>query len=544
MVGYARTYDKDVNPVQRREFLLASSAATLASCAADIALRLPVAQKQFPILPVGGGLTLRARITEPAFGRVGYEVNGIGVNPTLVFARGSTLSVALQNDLPQPTTIHWHGLSAPSRYDGAGFDSVLPGKSFRYRFQIEDRAGTYWYHPHPHHFTGEQVYHGMAGLVIVRDAEDFALEKSLGTKLGETDLPIVLQDAYYRQNIWQPYAPDNADCIDGFFGNAMHANGARNAQFFVSPGWVRLRLVNASTARGLLISFTQGEREVPFTILGNDGGLLPTAQIEQRAFLYPAERLDIALDCSALKPGESIAAQSLEFTNRHQHEEAKPKVNVHHEYKNANSYPRLSAYAWCDSRGGVAIASDAPQERAEMADDGAALPMFTLIVTKPEIRKGAIPTAQNRPFLSQISQKNVPDRTFRLDLDGTRGWTMGGKKFDDPDAAIRVQRGAKEVWEIHNAPISMPHPIHLHGFHFRVLSRTALFGPAKTLARHEGNLLSSDLGLKDTVTVWPNERVRIAVDFSHSHEGPQRYMFHCHNLEHEDAMMMLPVEVL
>jgi blue copper oxidase len=526
--------------MERREFLLASSAVTLASCAANIGQRLPAAQQQFPILPVGGGLTLHARITEPAFGRAGYEVNGIGINPALVFARGSTLSVTLQNDLPQPTTIHWHGLSPPSRFDGAGFDPVLPGKAFHYRFQIEERAGTYWYHPHPHHFTAEQVYHGMAGLVIVRDAEDLALERSLGTKLGETDLPIVLQDAYYRQNIWQPYSPDNADCLNGFYGNAIHANGARNAQFFVSPGWVRLRLVNASTARGVLLAFRKGEEELPFTILGNDGGLLPTAQREQKAFLYPAERLDIALDCSALRAGETITAHSLAFANRHQHEEAKPKVNVHHELKQANAYPRLSAYAWCDSKTGL----DAPQARADMADDGAALPMFTLNIAKAEIRKGAIPAAQNRPYLNEILHKNAPNRTFRLDLDSARGWTIGGKKFTDPDATIRVQRGAKEIWEIHNAPISMPHPIHLHGFHFRVLSRTALFGPAKALARHEGNLLSSDLGLKDTVTVWPNERVRVAIDFSTPHEGPQRYMFHCHNLEHEDAMMMLPVEVV
>jgi blue copper oxidase len=446
----------------------------------------------------------------------------------------------LQNDLPQPTTIHWHGLSAPSRFDGAGFDPALPGKAFHYRFQIEDRAGTYWYHPHPHHFTAEQVYHGMAGLIIVRDAEDLALERSLGTKLGETDLPIVLQDAYYRQNIWQPYSPDNADCIDGFFGNAIHANGERNAQFFVSPGWVRLRLVNASTARGLLLAFRKGEEEIPFTILGNDGGLLPAPEGEKKAFLYPAERLDIALDCSALKAGESITAYSLEFANRHQHEESKPKVNVHHAYKSANAYPRLSAYSWCDSK----VESGAEQARAEMADDGAALPMFTLSATKAEPRKGGIPAAQKWPFLRIITARKSPDRTFRLDLDGTRGWTIEGKKFDDPDATIRVQRGAKEIWEIHNAPISMPHPIHLHGFHFRVLSRTGLFGPAKALARHESNLMSSDLGLKDTVTVWPNERVRIAIDFSTAHQGPQRYMFHCHNLEHEDAMMMLPVEVV
>ncbi len=96
---------------------------------------------------------------------------------------------------------------------------------------------------------------------------------------------------------------------------------------------------------------------------------------------------------------------------------------------------------------------------------------------------------------------------------------MDGKKYDDIDSVIRVQRGAKEILEIHNAPISMPHPIHLRGFHFRVLKRTALYGPAKALGRHDG-LPTVDLGYKNTVTVWPSERGRIVIDFSTAQEGP------------------------
>jgi FtsP/CotA-like multicopper oxidase with cupredoxin domain len=83
----------------------------------------------------------------------------------------------------------------------------------------------------------------------------------------------------------------------------------------------------------------------------------------------------------------------------------------------------------------------------------------------------------------------------------------------------------------------MPHPMHLHGFGFRVLRRQGTFGPAAALARESSGRLPTDLGIKDTVVVWPNETIWLAVDFSlpdePSFRGRQRYMFHCHNLEHE-----------
>jgi blue copper oxidase len=482
---------------------------------------------------------MRAHVTDPAFGRVAYSFNGVGANPTLVFARGSVLQATLKNDLPQPTTVHWHGLSAPSQFDGAGFAPVLPGQSFTYRFPIMDRAGLYWYHPHPHHFTAEQVYHGMAGLIVVRDQDDTALSQALGVTLGTSDFPVLLQDVYERQSIWQPYSPDTADCIDGFFGNVMYANGARATAFSATPGWVRLRLLNASTARGLLLQCRAQGHLLPFHILGTDGGLLPTAQPEDMAFLYPAERLDIAIDCRVMKPGTVIEVLSGEFANRHQHEDAKPKANVHAVHKDANAYPRLATYAWCDSRGDAST----QQDRPEMLDDGAAVALFTVRITEGAPRAGNLP-ARLAPDLTAIADVDAaPTRVFRLDLNPERGWTIANKKFGDADALVQISRGAKEVWELHNSPVSMPHPMHLHGFHFQVLKRTALFGPAKALARHDGNRLSSDLGLKDSVTVWPNERVRIAIDFSTPYAGPQRYMLHCHNLEHEDAMMMLPVEI-
>lgn len=110
-------------------------------------------------------------------------------------------------------------------------------------------------------------------------------------------------------------------------------------------------------------------------------------------------------------------------------------------------------------------------------------------------------------------------------------------------ADLSQKRGSREIWELTNDTKSMPHPMHLHGFRFRVIDRRKSTPQVRRLARDAAGRSAQDLGWLDTVLVWPGERVRIAIDFSQPFEGVQRYMFHCHNLEHEDQGMMLNVAV-
>jgi len=108
---------------------------------------------------------------------------------------------------------------------------------------------------------------------------------------------------------------------------------------------------------------------------------------------------------------------------------------------------------------------------------------------------------------------------------------------------IVVARNAVETWLLRNYHTSMPHAMHLHGFHFRVLERETSPAQLATLVVASGGRLATDLGWKDTVLVWPGESVRIAIDFRHAFAGAQIYLLHCHNLEHEDGGMMLRVQV-
>ena len=108
-----------------------------------------------------------------------WTLGGTYPSPTIRVRSGDFLGVRLQNGLPEATNIHWHGLTVPPEMDGFPSDVVPPGGARDYRFRIVQRAGTYWYHPHPDRRTGPQVYAGIAGFLIVEDDE----ERRLGLPL-------------------------------------------------------------------------------------------------------------------------------------------------------------------------------------------------------------------------------------------------------------------------------------------------------------------------------------------------------------------------
>ena len=239
--------------------------------------------------------------------------------------------------------------------------------------------------------------------------------------------------------------------------------------------------------------------------------------------MYSAERVDVAVDMTGRR---ELAAISLAFDPRHQARGGR----LAHRHPGRDRYPALAADTVCGT------APSAPG----FLPDGAAMPLFSLAA---DGRPGAAPPLPSRlSGLPDTGAQGETTRRMRLDFDEKAGFLMDQRPYDPDEIAFSIERGAREIWEVRNSPISMPHPMHLHGFGFRVLRRQGTFGPARQLATESGGRLPTDLGIKDTVVVWPNETVWLAVDFSlpagASFRGRQRYMFHCHNLEHEDGMMM------
>jgi FtsP/CotA-like multicopper oxidase with cupredoxin domain len=521
--------------MNRRGFLAAGLASLGAACG------LPPAKPEPEPLRVSLSDVKRLVVqrVDPIAGRCRY-VADLGarqvVQPILYARRGESLDALIENALPQPTTVHFHGLTLPQAQDGAGFDPIAPGERRRMRFEVQNRSGLYWFHPHPHGFTAEQVYAGLAGLLVVTDDEDQALDAALALAPGNR-LALAISDVRVANGVIRPYAPGAPDCLHGWLGNRALANGRLDAAWMVAPGWVRLQILNACNARGLLLGFQDRNADgketlAPFHLLGTDGGLLAGPRELDRVFLYGGERVDIALDVSSRR---ALRAVSLEFDARHHAQSAAAA----HRHPARERYAPLARESVCETPG--------PAEAKDLPADGAELALFALRVEGASARTPALPAR-----LSALSEAapapDTPTRRIRLDLDERTGFLIDQTPYAIDETGFGMTRGAHEVWEIKNSPISMPHPMHVHGFGFRVLRRQGTFGAARKLATEPGGRFATDLGIKDTVLAWPNETLWLALDFTLPRDaafgGPQRYMFHCHNLEHEDGMMMRNLTVL
>ena len=98
-----------------------------------------------------------------------FAYNGQTPGPTLDVREGDHVIVHFKNDLPEPTTVHWHGIHLPFDSDGSPYHPIAPGKRHDYVFTVPvGTAGTYWYHPHPNHRTGYAIGKGLYGGIIIR----------------------------------------------------------------------------------------------------------------------------------------------------------------------------------------------------------------------------------------------------------------------------------------------------------------------------------------------------------------------------------------
>jgi blue copper oxidase len=443
------------------------------------------------------------------------------VNPTFRVRKGKEFSVEFANDLDEETTVHWHGLHVDWRMDGHPFRPVAPGSTYRYAFPVQDRSGTYWYHPHPHGGTARQTYSGLAGLFLVEEEEERRLDEALDLKLGETDIPLLIQDKVLDESGNFVYEPDAMAVDMGYEGDIVLVNLTPTPYLEVGTRIYRLRLLNGSNARTYRVAFTKaGEVELlPYQVIGTDGGLLDRPRAVSEVFLSPAERVDVLLDLSSFEVGEEVVLKSLPFDPMHREHEMEMGGDMEH-------------------MGHMDMGHHHQMGPARLPD-GSPFYLLKLVVNERTDYTRRVPE-----MLSEIPQPDFAEAATRpitismtTDDQGMR-WLINGKTHSMDEIPIVVQRGAKEIWEIHNDEHSMSHPIHLHGFQFRILERAGTPEQVAHLVVDEKGRLVTDVGFKDTVLLWPGETVKCAMDFSHGFEGEQFYMFHCHILEHETGMML------
>jgi blue copper oxidase len=429
--------------MRRRDFLQGLSFAGLGSMPG------PASAQGRPALPVpplvelrpGAPLTLTARVGETEFfpGKAsptaGYNRGLLG--PTLRVRSGDEVMLEVRNELPEMTTVHWHGLLIPAAVDGGPHNEIAPGASWKAVLPVRQPASTCWYHPHPHGRTGLQVYGGLAGMLIVTDAEEQAL--GLPSRYGVDDLPVTLQDRVFDRDQRLIYPRGHMALMHGVHGNAMLVNGAREPRADVPAGLVRLRLLNGSNARVYDLAF---EDDRAFHWIGTDGGLLREAVALRKLALAPGQRAEILVDCADARPALLVNRTT---------QAVQPLLHLLPAGEGkAQALPtRLASWQ--------SPARDAAMQR----------------------RRLTLTTGMERGGMHGMHGMNMPHG-------------FDGRPFDMARIDQRVKLGAVEVWEVSALPgmmMDQPHPFHMHGVHFEVLRRDGQ--PAGPL----------DAGRRDTVLV-------------------------------------------
>jgi blue copper oxidase len=402
-----------------------------------------------------------------------YRNEALG--PTIQVNTGSTVNIKFNNDLAEASNIHWHGLVLPDNMDGHPKDVATPGNSIDYILPVHQRAGTYWYHPHPHGATARQVFMGMAGMFIVNDEE----EAALNLPSGDFEVPLIIQDKRFSGSSLD-YSPTEDEIMSGYLGEQVLVNGFHSPYLNVEKGWYRFRVLNGSTARLYDLALSNG---AVFYIIGSDGGLLKAAEQVTSVFLGPGERLDVLVDFSTYAIGSELFLISKKFS----------------EYS-------------IQGRQGFSL--------LRFKIDRTGTRSFTLPAGLSNIE--SIPTALA-----------VQTRTFDVSVTTSGGGhagggqhTINGKAFEMEHADDVVQAGTTEIWEFDNTMGDEIHPMHIHGVQFQVLQRTG----------GRNKIIASEKGWKDTVLLMPGEKVKVIMTFP-MYTG--MFVLHCHNLEHEDDGMML-----
>ncbi len=443
-------------------------------------------------------------------------------DPTLVARTGDKVRISLGNGLDEPTIAHWHGLTIDTANDGNGDTLIAPGDAFDYAFTVRNRAGLYWYHPHPHGATAAQAYRGLFGLIAVEDDEELALRRALDVAPGDTEIPLVLHDRHSATPL--RYSPSAEDMLHGWYGNEILVNFTRRPFLDIAARRNRFRVLNASNARIYRLGFTSDSgTAMPFLLLGTDGGLLEQPLAVRDLFLAPAERADLLVDFAGLPVGGFVLLESRPFDPMHG--ALQPRRSDESAAPAAESHTHAAA----------------PDGAASSGSDGGAFAMLQFRVRgRGDAQSPPIPGRLSAPV--SLPAQSGDERPLRLGFAKGR-WRINDRVYDMNATPIVVARAGVETWLIRNYYTSMPHAMHLHGFQFRVIERETSPEQLSPLVVDTRGRLATDLGWKDTVLVWPGESVRIAIDFHHPFAGDQIYLFHCHNLEHEDGGMMLRVKV-
>lgn len=450
------------------------------------------------------GPTFHARYGEPALVRRFNRLPPVGQ---------SRVTWALPS-----TTTHLHNGHTASESDGNPQDWIDPGEFWDYHYGnfpsgglAAEKLTTLWYHDHRLDFTAANVYAGLAGFYLLFDEQDSNDENDQNPGAwrlpsGKYDVPLLLHDVLFAQQ------PDgtaqvafNGFVTDGWLGDMVTVNRRIRPHFKVERRKYRLRILNGGPSRFYQLFLSSGK---PFLIITGDGNFQPEPVIAESIYLSVAQRVDVIIDFSDYKVGDSVTLiNRLEQTNG-----------------------RGPTGRTLDPGDGIlrfdVIAATGP-DPSRVPDYFRALPPIDLDAVKFH-------------------------RTWEFDYDGGL-WTINGRVFDPNRIDAGIEQGVPEIWTFRNAGNDWAHPVHSHFTEFLILEingkphpRTAVQDRNETFKAFSGDgkePIQVFMGgpRRDVATLLPGDEIKVYMvwrDFLGKH------VMHCHNVVHEDHSMMIRWDIV
>jgi spore coat protein A, manganese oxidase len=344
----------------------------------------------------------------------GYE--GLFPGPTIRARRGRPVLVRHTNELSHHTVVHLHGAVTSSESDGFPTEMLAPGASRTYTYPNDQRAATLWYHDHAMHHTGRNLYMGLAGLYLLDDDEQAALN----LPDGEYDVPLVIQGKQFKRDGSMVYDAGFTGVL-GAKANTVVVNGAPWPRFEVAARKYRFRLLNASNATPLRLALTSGQ---PLLQIATDWGLLQVPVASGSIPISMGERVEVLIDFGIYPVGTRVVLRNL---------------------RDSGAMGEIMRF---DVTHGARDDSDVPARLSTIE------------------RLDPAHAVQTRRFIFKGSDAfDFPPLV----------WTINGRRFD-PDKPIASPRhGDVEIWHLINRKayfvLGLLHPVHIHLAPFQVLDR-------------------------------------------------------------------------
>ncbi|MFC7546014.1 multicopper oxidase family protein [Plantactinospora sp. GCM10030261] len=434
-----------------------------------------------------------------------WGYNGTFPGPTIASRSGRRTVVRHRNELPVPVVVHLHGGRNPAEHDGYPIDYLLPTGGWSggtghsghgggqaghvgrvsqgtkdYVYPLDQPAATLWYHDHRMDFTGPQVWRGLAGFHLLHDD----IEDDLPLPKGDKDIPLMICDRSFNEDgsLRYPAVDPSLAGEPGVTGTYM--NGVLGDTILVNGApWPYLEVSNTRYRFRVLNASNARRYKLR----------LDPAPGEGPSFVQVGSDLGLL--------GAPIGHQEIEIAQAE-------RFDVVIDF---STYPIGTE---------VTLANG--------LDDGPTGRIMRFRVTRRETDASTVPAklAEVEP-IDGSSAAGTRSFLFSQGVANRQQiWTINGKPFDPDRADATARLGSTEIWKLTS---DVHHPVHLHLAHFQVLRRQGRAPRA------------SDAGWKDTVDLRRGEVVEVAARFT-GHTG--RYVFHCHNLEHEDMVMMGNLDVV